>query len=178
MKITGKGQAIVTFNFDRIDLPDSTTNKVGSNGLVSFRITVPGATSLGTIIKNKAYIYFDYNSPILTNETVQMVGVTVEEDLSKGARVQVINSVIGKNKANFAKLYPNPTTGLVTIEMSSLGKTSELRIYSVIGILTKSITLSNVSSQQVNLGSMEEGMYLYEIIQEGERVAGGMLQAR
>jgi len=54
----------------------------------------------------------------------------------------------------------------------------EMRVYSTIGALQKSIVLENSTSQEVSLESVKTGMYLYEIWQNGERMAGGMLQVK
>ncbi|MFY7964719.1 MAG: DUF7619 domain-containing protein [Chitinophagaceae bacterium] len=62
--INGK---FVYFEFADINLPDSGTNKLGSNGFINFKIRPLSTVSVGTIITNKAYIYFDYNSSIKTN---------------------------------------------------------------------------------------------------------------
>lgn len=58
---------IVHFNFPNIFLPDSTTNEPGSHGYIQYRIK-PKATAMpGSVIENSASIYFDFNSPVLTN---------------------------------------------------------------------------------------------------------------
>ncbi|MEL6661108.1 MAG: T9SS type A sorting domain-containing protein, partial [Bacteroidota bacterium] len=52
-----------------INLPDSTSNLVGSQGLFSYSI-VPLATAPAlSLIENRAGIYFDFNPPIITNYT-------------------------------------------------------------------------------------------------------------
>jgi uncharacterized repeat protein (TIGR01451 family) len=58
---------IIFFEFLDIMLPDSNVNKLGSNGFVSFKIKPISSVITGTIIPNKAAIYFDYNSPVITN---------------------------------------------------------------------------------------------------------------
>ncbi|MFY7964661.1 MAG: DUF7619 domain-containing protein, partial [Chitinophagaceae bacterium] len=58
---------IIFFEFLDIMLPDSNVNKLGSNGFVSFKIKPISSVIAGTIIPNKAAIYFDYNSPVITN---------------------------------------------------------------------------------------------------------------
>jgi uncharacterized delta-60 repeat protein/uncharacterized repeat protein (TIGR01451 family) len=178
LSISGKGQAVLTFRFDQINLPDSTTNNLASSGLVSYRMTVPDTASIGTVIKNKAYIYFDYNAPVITNETMHTVDTITHKDLSKGSAVHVGAITTGLTARKFiqiAKIYPNPTTGLITVEMPETGNNSELRIISLVGSLQKSVPLSS-AIQQVSLESLSQGMYLYEIWQNGERKAGGKLQ--
>jgi uncharacterized repeat protein (TIGR01451 family) len=179
--ISGKGQAVLTFRFDNINLPDSTTNNLASSGLVSFRMTVPSSALTGTVIKNKAYIYFDYNAPILTNETMHTVDNSVPTALSKGSAVQVgsvVTGLTGKRSTLAVKIYPNPTSGMVTLEMPESASSSEMRVYSLIGVLQKSVLLDKSIAQQVNLEDIQEGLYIYEILQEGERKAGGMLKIK
>jgi uncharacterized delta-60 repeat protein/uncharacterized repeat protein (TIGR01451 family) len=180
LNISGKGRAVLTFKFNNINLPDSTTNLLASSGLVSYRITVPSGATTGTVIKNKAYIYFDYNKPVITNETTHTVDSTVPSDMSKGSavRVGVTTGLASKRSSLAVKIYPNPTNGMVTLEMPESASVSEMRVYSVIGVLQKTVTLDKSATQQVNLEDIQEGLYLYEILQNGERKAGGMLKIK
>ena len=57
---------VIFFEFLDIMLPDSNINKFRSNGFVSFKIKPVATVTDGTIIPNKAAIYFDYNSPVIT----------------------------------------------------------------------------------------------------------------
>ncbi len=57
---------IIFFEFLNIYLPDSNVNKTGSNGFVSFKLKPVSSVVAGTTIPNKAAIYFDYNSPVIT----------------------------------------------------------------------------------------------------------------
>lgn len=181
LDVSGKGKAICTFNFYNISLPAKSINELESNGLVSFRIKIPSTTPLGTVIRNKAYIYFDYNSPIITNETMHTVDNTIEEDFSRGSLVQVGEVINGLNKrynSNSVKIYPNPSSGNITVENTQAYTNSELRIVSITGVIQKSIHLTNNTIQQVSLEGVRQGMYLYEIWEEGERKSGGMLQVK
>jgi hypothetical protein len=149
--------------------------------LVSFRITVPSGTSSGTVIKNKAHIFFDYNSAIITNETMHTIDATVDSDLSRGSAVQVGQTIItgvSRKYNESVKIYPNPTTGIITMEMPTYGSNMEMRVFSVIGVLHKSVSLNKSLIQQVNLEGMQQGMYIYEIWQDGMRKAGGKLEVR
>lgn len=60
---TGK----VIFNFNNINLPDSTIDFLGSQGYVKFRIDLLSGLPPGTQITNNANIYFDLNPAIVTN---------------------------------------------------------------------------------------------------------------
>lgn len=69
------GAGVLTFQFDNILLPDSTTNLAGSQGFVSFRIDQRPEVPLETQILNSAAIYFDFNEPVITNQTLHTVGI-------------------------------------------------------------------------------------------------------
>ena len=73
-----KGQYLA-FNFNAINLPDSTTNFEASQGYVSYRIRVK-EKSEGILISNSASIYFDFNPPILTNTTENIMLSTFDFD--------------------------------------------------------------------------------------------------
>lgn len=65
----------LVFNFQNIMLPDSTSNPEGSKGFVQYRIKPKAGMPNGSQIKNTAFIYFDYNAPIVTNTTINHFGI-------------------------------------------------------------------------------------------------------
>ena len=58
---------VLRFDFPNIMLPDSTADLEGSQGFASFRIRTQGAPLPGTLLRNAADIFFDFNDPIRTN---------------------------------------------------------------------------------------------------------------
>ncbi|MEM9921733.1 MAG: T9SS type A sorting domain-containing protein [Bacteroidota bacterium] len=75
---------VLEFTFNDILLPDSTTNKEGSNGHVFFDIRFKEDAPPGTRAENKAAIFFDFNKPIITNtvvRTLRAADVFTELDL-------------------------------------------------------------------------------------------------
>jgi uncharacterized repeat protein (TIGR01451 family) len=64
---------IVFFEFLNINLPDSNRNKIGSNGFVRFRVKPVTTVVNGNQVNNKVAIYFDYNSPIITNTATTQI---------------------------------------------------------------------------------------------------------
>jgi uncharacterized repeat protein (TIGR01451 family) len=72
----------------------------GEQGYVVFRIKTKPTIPVGSTVSNKAKIYFDFNFPIETN--------------SVQTTFQLLN--IGQAEVATAKIYPNPTNGLITIE--------------------------------------------------------------
>ena len=67
---TRYNNGLVTFTFNNINLPDSSTNQIESNGYVSYRVKVKTGLANNTPINNTAYIYFDQNDAIVTNTTL------------------------------------------------------------------------------------------------------------
>ncbi|MEO8770402.1 MAG: SdrD B-like domain-containing protein [Ferruginibacter sp.] len=72
--------ARVTVNADKvyceflnINLPDSNVNQLASHGFITFRIKPKLNTTVGNVIPNKAAIYFDYNTPIITAEAQTLI---------------------------------------------------------------------------------------------------------
>ena len=63
------GQAVMFF-FENIWLPDSLSNESDSHGFVTYEISPINGMADFTEVKNEANIIFDFNDPILTNETL------------------------------------------------------------------------------------------------------------
>ena len=73
--LSGRGVPVLTWRFNQIDLPDSNRNEPASHGFVKFKIAMKKELPRGTMVANQAGIYFDYNSPIITNATFNTVGL-------------------------------------------------------------------------------------------------------
>lgn len=63
----------IAWTFAGIMLPDKHANEPASHGFVEFSIAAAGGLTPGTEILNQAAIYFDFEDPILTNFTVNVV---------------------------------------------------------------------------------------------------------
>ena len=114
---------VLEFTFNNIMLPDSNVNEMESHGFVEFKISQEPDLPVGTIINNKAAIYFDYNAPIITNETYHTIGldfitVSTQRPLSEQTRIHV---------------YPNPLQEFAIFEMNKEIKNGLIEIYDVSG---------------------------------------------
>ncbi len=69
------GNGILTFTFNNIMLPDSNKTSEGSQGFVSFRINQQAEVPIGAQIFNQAAIFFDFNEPVITNQTMHTIGL-------------------------------------------------------------------------------------------------------
>lgn len=64
---------IIYFEFNNIMLPDSNINEMKSHGFVRFKMGPRSFVGNGTAISNKAAIYFDYNSAVITNTAITQI---------------------------------------------------------------------------------------------------------
>lgn len=68
-RLTITDAGVASWHFDDIRLVDSTTNEPESHGFILFGIAPKPGIRVGDILRNKAAIYFDFNHPVITNET-------------------------------------------------------------------------------------------------------------
>lgn len=68
-RLTITDAGVASWHFDDIRLVDSTTNERESHGFILFGIEPKPGIRVGDILRNKAAIYFDFNHPVITNET-------------------------------------------------------------------------------------------------------------
>jgi len=110
---------ILVFSFFDILLPDSTTSLAGSNGYVRFDIELSPDLSPGTPIENSAAIYFDYNEPIITNTTMNVLTATRNPDAL----------------ALHLSIFPNPGRGDVnlSIELEEYSERIVVDVYDLQG---------------------------------------------
>ena len=145
----------ISFTFDNILLPDSSTNEVGSRGFVKFKIQQQQNNPIGTKIWNEAAIYFDFNPPIITNKTLHTIG----EDFI----LVVSNPTINPGMAHYVKVYPNPFHNQVTFEVNGGEDQSFLlMIYDVTGHLIQSHSF-NTNQFELQRNQLVAGIYIYEI---------------
>ncbi len=64
---------VLVWTFKNIFLPDKTTDEPGSHGFVKFKIKPRSSLVIGEEITNSANIYFDFNDPVITNTTVNLI---------------------------------------------------------------------------------------------------------
>ena len=100
---------IVRFNFPNINLPDSSYDESNSHGWIQYRIKTKSDIQPGTTIHNTASIYFDFNTPVITNDALVTYCFPVETQQSfsvcEGDSIQV-----GSNWYHQAGTYTNAFT--------------------------------------------------------------------
>lgn len=153
---------VLQFNFNNILLPDSTTNEAASHGFVFFNVNLTDDVVEGDMIYNQAAIFFDYNTPIYTNEveTYFEYPVGVEEEAVKES----------------ISLQPNPTSGQtnfyfslqsaqkVTIDLMDIsGKV-------VTQILENELCSTGAHQILVNTSDLQNGTYIVRLTKDKELI--------
>lgn len=163
---------VLKYTFDDILLPDSTTNESASHGFVKFKISQDSSLALGTLIYNSAAIYFDFNEPILTNETFHEIEDNyIEVLISTDAPREEFPEVS-------VQVQPNPFIdhAMFVMEGAPQGeKTFEL--YDAMGRLLRSEPFSESDVHRFYKEDLSSGIYFYTIIQKGKLLASGKLIA-
>jgi hypothetical protein len=141
MNITFGENNLVNFNFPLIFLPDSTTNEPGSHGFVKYAIRTKPDLQLGTYLRNTAYIYFDFNAPIITNTAETLYDLTIGYEIVDDQSILV---------------YPNPTTSTVTL-MEYANQTVSVSMTDISG---KAVAKQMCVNGELDLSKLNPGIYL------------------
>ena len=160
---------ILNFRFDQILLPDSNVNEVASHGFIKFRVQQRDSVPLGTVITNRAGIYFDFNPPIITNETRHQVG---REFVPSGTRDW------GSSKTSTIRISPNPAAGDAVLRFESLTlQNGRFDLYDGRGrfVLSRSVWGDRVSLEGERLPS---GMYFFKVLEDGKVRGAGKVVLR
>lgn len=151
------------FVFDPILLPDSATNEPGSNGFVTFRVSPKKDLSLGTVIRNRAAIYFDFNPPIITNETLHTLGrdfVTVDVETPA-------------QEAPSLAVYPNPFRNATHFQFGREVQ-GMLLLYDTQGRRIRQETVSG-RKHQFYANGLTSGTYFFEVREKERVIARGKI---
>jgi uncharacterized repeat protein (TIGR01451 family) len=138
---------VIKFNFPYCYLQPAAWDITNSSGFIAYTIKQKKNLSIGTQIKNRADIYFDYNTAILTNSTLN-----------------TINSLSGiKNmtaKQNGILIYPNPNNGNFIIETSS----TEPQAMQIFDITGKMVLNQNVNGKtNIEASRLDNGIYFIQV---------------
>ncbi|MES2513386.1 MAG: T9SS type A sorting domain-containing protein [Bacteroidota bacterium] len=144
---------LLQFNFNNINLPDSNSNSAGSVGYVQYRVKPKTNLPAGTVIDNRAYIYFDFNAPIITNTSHNTY--------------LMITGIKENVKDEFA-VFPNPSTGIITIT-SKAAVTMNVAVYNVVGDMIQE-SKATQSKTQLDLSYLSNGVYFVKVsLAEGKQ---------
>ncbi len=148
---------VLSFNFNPIYLPDSTSDEKGSHGFIKFAIKPKKTLTTREVIKNTGYIYFDYNPAIITN--------TVESANPK------INGIFTPSvSALKLDIFPNPTGNIINIKIDDTNfKEGTLSIYDLSGRLMLTKFITNQTSL-IQVDHLNTGEYICTIKSNDNKV--------
>ncbi len=139
---------VLKWNFEDINLPDSASNLSKSNGYVRFRIKVGNEITNGEVIENRAWIKFDFNKPISTNYT---------------------SNILTQDKFNFVSgislsVYPNPFSDEINLTLKTekgeafSSPIAQVKIFNMLG--EEVYSSINTASIKLNAGI---GLYFIKV---------------
>ena len=142
--------------FNNIMLPDSAINPAGSQGTVNYVISPKAGLANGTMIYNKAAITFDFNLPVFTNQTHNMIddALGIKEIASNYTSISV---------------YPNPVSNNLTINYNlSASSNVSINVFDMLGSRIAEIANDRESSGQHsipwNASTVPQGIYLLQFM--------------
>lgn len=147
------GPRVLEWTFDNIMLPDSAADESGSHGFVTYRVDQNINLPNGTTIFNDADIYFDFNSPVITNQTVHTINNQINN---------VVTTVKQENgRFNFI-IYPNPVSHVLNIRMTEDLVNTSFVIRNQLGQMILCGNLKNANSE-INLDFLASGFYIFSL---------------
>ncbi len=155
------GTGILNFTFDNILLPDSNVNEAASHGFVKFRVRQRPFTPLGTVIRNQAAIYFDFNEPVYTAEIFHTVGIRhiPTAVLEKPGAVPVI------------RVSPNPVSRSGQLWLENMPPTDgRFELFDAQGRLRLQRNIAG-GAIALNAAELPPGLYYFRVF-DGLKMAG------
>ncbi len=122
----------------------------GSQGYIAYKIKPKTSVGLGDVISNTASIYFDYNPAIITNTVTTTVVETV------------LSSPLFETEA--VTLYPNPTSGWLTINSKAIIR--KIEVFNQVG----QQVLQSDTSSSIDLSALSQGVYFIRFVDSNEQV--------
>ncbi len=145
--------------FNNIALPDSSTSEEGSHGYVKYHIEPYEGVVDGTEFTNKAHIYFDYEAPVVTNETNNIIHVLVG--------LQTIELL------EF-DLFPNPAHRSAVLRFqNNANEMARLEVYSIQGKLVE-IKESYSNEIRIDKNELPDGIYTFSL-RIGDQLGSGKI---
>jgi len=153
---------IAKFTFQNIDLPAQVDDDLRSNGMFTYTVKTMPSLAVGTQIKNRASIYFDYNAPVMTNSTLNTIG---------SSSTTSVNEMTNEPVSSFA-IYPNPAQQQFNTVINSEDACNvDMKVCDVTGkvLLSKSIAVQK--GQQTfttNVSQLAPGLYTVSLNDNGK----------
>jgi type IX secretion system substrate protein len=128
--------------------------------MLYYSIHTKSGLAAGTQFKNQASIYFDYNAPVRTNQTLNTLG-----------EIAKVNTVASVPNSSFS-IYPNPaSTAFTAVINSDIAGSVQMRISDISGktLINKTIQVqTGAQTVTVDINEFTPGIYLVNLSQNGK----------
>ena len=131
---------VLTWVFNNILLPDSTSDLQGSQGYIRFSIGVDATLAEGSVIDNDAEIYFDFQQPVHTNHALTTI-------------VNNISVADGEVIPESFMIYPNPARDIIHIKNTS-GNDQQMLLTNTTGQRLKLMEIGAGDEITLDLGDL------------------------
>lgn len=132
-----------------INLPDSNIDEPGSHGWIFYDLMLKNDLPLETKVDNTAYIYFDYQKHIKTNEATLIISVKSGiNDLASSSDLHV---------------FPNPASTWLEINHSAELSGKKMILINVMGQTVKELNLNSNGTTRVDVSELSSSVYFYTI---------------
>lgn len=139
---------ILYFHFRDIKLTGKKQDSVLSKGQLSFQVGLRNEVERGTIIQNRAHIYFDRNEAVTTEFThtkIAELGVFTASSPTQNGTKRMI-------------LAPNPTQGSCRVIFGDRGEIRTVHVSHISGQHVKSITTQ--AGAEIEIKGLDPGVYV------------------
>lgn len=167
MNLSLSGRTL-SFVFDDILLPDSTRNEPESHGFVKYRISPTDGLPNDTEVTNTAAIYFDFNSPVITNTVSNIFvdkfpandpGGKEDEESEQPEEPEGPVTGVSPEQADLV-IYPNPLKGSYRLNLQGVHAYNKVRILSVNGMVQAEFDPSGANV--ISLNNLKPGLYMIQ----------------
>jgi uncharacterized repeat protein (TIGR01451 family) len=144
---------MLRLDFKNINLPDSASNPLGSQGYFIYSIKPKSNLDTGELIENVANIFFDFNPPITTNTTKNRFVRKSKNDFDWTSGVK------DNNIPEKLFIYPNPVTNTLNFSLETRKK------FTILNPIGQEV-MSGFCSEKLDVSQLSKGMYYIDFIIE------------
>jgi uncharacterized repeat protein (TIGR01451 family) len=160
----------LTFTFDNIQLPDSTTNEAASHGFIRFRASQRPGLGWGNVIANTALIYFDFNAPVQTNTYLHKVGQVF------------LWTVVGVppvlTPSAWLRIMPNPMTDSAILQVEGIAPGEvTMTLTDAMGRVLR-VVKGPSEGFEFRRDGLAGGLYFFKLEKDGRWLTGGKLMVK
>jgi hypothetical protein len=160
---------VVQFNLSNLNLlPSSNAADAASSGYIKFRVSQKPDSNCGRVILNRAAIYYDYNAPAFSNQTLHTICNLNEVIVVKTDDIYLVGADV--------KVFPNPFDESTTFEvLGTSAKVYSLELFDVLGRRVFN-QFFNQSTFQLYARQLPTGLLFYRLAADGKSVASGKVE--